>query len=61
MLQPQARVPVGRRLCSHVSVAAPTAAEGAPAPAAAADAKGVEEPTFEEMQAWLMERGLLNP
>ena len=38
---------------------APTAAEGALAPAAAADVKAVEEPTFNEMAAWLTKRGLL--
>ena len=36
-----------------VAVAAPTAAEGALSPVAAADVKGVEEPTFNEMDAWL--------
>ena len=28
---------------------------------AAADVKGVEEPTFDEIAAWLTERGLLGP
>ena len=44
-----------------VSVAAPSATKGAPAPAAAANVKGAEEPTFNKMEAWLMERGLLSP
>ena len=64
---------MARTCCSHgrkcrcsargatVAVAAPAAAEGAPAPAATADIKGVEEPTFDKMAAWLTEHGLLSP
>ena len=44
-----------------VAVAAPAAAEGAPAPAAAADIKGAEEPAFNKMATWLMERRVLSP
>ena len=61
-----------RTCCSHghgcqrsahvatVSVAAPAATEGAPAPAAAADVKGAEEPSYDEMAACLTERGLIS-
>ena len=44
-----------------VSVAAPAATEGAPAPAATANVKSAEEPTYDKMVAWLMERSLLSP
>ena len=44
-----------------VAVAAPAAAEGASAPAAAADVKAAEEPTFDEIEVWLTEQGLLDP
>ena len=44
-----------------VSVAAPAATEGAPAPVATANVKSAEEPTYDKMVAWLMECGLLNP
>ena len=44
-----------------MSVTAPAAAEGAPAPAAAVDIKGTEEPAFDAMAAWLTEHGLLGP
>ncbi|MCG8384812.1 MAG: hypothetical protein MJA30_04670, partial [Cytophagales bacterium] len=36
------------------------AAEGAPAPAVAADIKAAEEPTFDEMTARLTKQGLLD-
>ena len=44
-----------------VTVVAPTAAEGTPAPAAGADVKGAEEPTYDEMKAWLTRCSLLKP
>ena len=44
-----------------VAVAAPTDAEGAPAPVAAADIKGMEKPTYDKMELWLMECNLLGP
>ena len=42
-------------------MAAPTATEGAPAPVAAADIKGMEKPTYDKMELWLMECNLLGP
>ena len=41
-------------------MATPAAAEGTSAPAAVADVKAAEEPTFNEMKAWLTEQGLLD-
>ena len=44
-----------------MSAAVPAAAEEAPAFSAAADFRGAEKPTYAEVEAWLKERGLLNP
>ena len=44
-----------------VSVATPAAAEGVSVPGTAANVKGVEEPTYDKVTAWLTEHGLLSP
>ena len=51
----------GSALMATVSVAAPAATEGALAPAAAAGIKGMEEPTYDEIKAWLTDCGLFSP